>query len=136
MILKNLKQSALMSNREHMLEKNVPFVGAGCGVIFAIIVVILDQLTKTPALKNPLLQVSIVILVAGFGFMVAKLFRYYLKLHRKGLIEPPNELSKDFIIHDTQHSNDDTQQCDEEMPKKRNRYSKSQARLRMKKGKV
>lgn len=123
----------MMCNREMMLEKNVPFVGAGCGVIFAIVIVILDQLTKTPTLKNPMLMVTLVMIIAGLGFLFAKLIRYYLKIHRKGLIEPPTELSEEFLIHDNQSMGNDEE---DEQPKKRNRYSKSQARFRLKKGKT
>lgn len=114
-----------------MLEKNVPFVGAGCGVILSIIIIIFDQFTKTPTLRNPLLMVFMVMLVAGFGFLVAKVVRYYLKLHRKGLIEPPTQLSTDFLIEEPY-----SEQDEEEQPKKRNRYTKSQARFRFRKGKT
>lgn len=127
----NLRTTAAFCNREMMLETNVPFVGAGCGVITAVIIIIADQFTKIPTLKNPLLMVSMVILIAGFGFVIAKLFRYFLKLHRKGLIEPPTDMSPDFLIDDPASA----EQEEEEQPKKRNRYSKSQARLRFKKGK-
>lgn len=128
----NLRSTAAFCNREMMLEKNVPYVGAGCGVIFAILIIILDQFTKQPSLKNPLLMVSMVMLVAGFGFVIAKIFRYYLKLHRRGLIEPPTKLSPDFLAGAASQVEEEVE---EEMPKKRNRYTKSQARLRFKKGK-
>ena len=128
----NLRSTAAFCNREMMLERNVPYVGAGCGVIIAIIIIILDQFTKRPSLKNPLLMVLMIMLVAGFGFMIAKIFRYYLKLYRRGLIEPPTKLSSDFLAG-SQFNEEEMEE--EEMPKKRNRYTKSQARLRFKKGK-
>lgn len=128
----NLRSTAAFCNREMMLEKNVPFVGAGCGVIFSIIVIIFDQFTKTPTLKNPLLMVFMVMLIAGFGFLVAKSFRYFLKVHRKGLIEPPTKMSPDFLIDDPTGGEEE----EEEQPKKRIRYTKGQARLRFKKGKT
>lgn len=77
-------------------------------------------------------MVFMVMLIAGFGFLVAKLIRYFFKLHRKGLIEPPTQMSPDFLIEDLSS----TEQDEEEMPKKRNRYTKSQARFRFKKGKT
>lgn len=131
-LMTNLRSTAAFCNREIMLEKNVPFVGAGCGVIFSIIVIIFDQFTKQPTLKNPLYMVFLVMLIAGFGFAIAKLFRYFLKIHRRGLIEPPVKLSSDFLAGTV---NQDVEEEEEEMPKKRNRYTKSQARLRFKKGK-
>jgi hypothetical protein len=115
-----------------MLEKNVPFVGAGCGVIFAIVLVILDQFTKTPSMKNPMLMVTLVMIIAAVGFLIAKLVRFLLKLQRKGFIQEPSELSDDFLVFESSEQNGEEE---EEMPKKRNRYSKSQARLRFKKGK-
>lgn len=129
----NLRSTAAFCNREMMLEKNIPYVGAGCGVIFAILIIILDQFTKKPTLKNPLLMVFMVMLVAGFGFVIAKIIRYYLKLYRRGLIEPPTKLSSDFLAGAV--SQVEEEEVEEEIPKKRNRYTKSQARLRFKKGK-
>ncbi len=76
-------------------------------------------------------MVLLVIVVAGFGYLIAKLYRYYLKLHRRGLIEPPTQLSNDFLIDE----NSNVEGEEEELPKKRNRYTKSQARFRFKKGK-
>lgn len=133
--MNNLRSTAAFCNREMMLEKNVPFVGAGCGVIFSVIIIILDQFTKKPTLKNPLLMVFMVMLVAGFGFVIAKVYRYYLNLHRRGLIEPPTKLSSDFLAGSINQDEGEGGGEEEEIPKKRNRYSKSQARFRMKKGK-
>lgn len=125
----------MLCNRENMLEKNVPFVGGGCGIIFAIVLIILDQIIqKNPTMQNPLLMVTFVICIASVGFIIARLVRYFLKLHRKGLIQEPEELSDDFLIFDQQLSGQNEE--DGEQPKKRNRYSKSQARFRFKKGKV
>lgn len=90
-----------------------------------------DQFTKTPSVSHPILMVLLVMVAASIGFGIAKSFRYYMKLHRKGLIEPPTDLSEDFLVQDPAEADDD----EEQMPKKRNRYSKSQARFRFKKGK-
>lgn len=131
--MNNLRSTAAFSNRDMMLEQNVPYVGAGCGVIVAVIIIILDQFTKKPTLKNPLLMVFLVMLIAGFGFIIAKFFRYYLKLHRRGLIEAPTKLSQDFLAGTNDQVDEEEE---EEIPKKRNRYTKSQARFRFKKGKT
>ena len=76
-------------------------------------------------------MVLIVMSIAAVGFLIAKLYRYFLKLHRKGLIQEPTELAKDFLVHDQTEEESEEQ----EQPKKKNRYSKSQARMRFKKGK-
>lgn len=131
-IISNLRLTAGMCNRETMLEKNVPWVGAGVGVIIGCTIVISDQFTKTPSVSHPILMVLLVMIAASIGFGIAKTFRYYLKLHRKGMTEPPTELTDDFLVHDpTANGNDE----EESMPKKRSRYNKSEARLRFKKGK-
>lgn len=130
-IISNLRLTAGMCNRESMLEKNVPWVGAGVGVIVGCAIVISDQFTKAPSVSHPILMVLLVMIAASIGYGIAKSFRYYLKFHRKGLIEPPTELSEDFLVQDPSAD----AEFDEELPKKRKHYSKSQARFRFKKGK-
>lgn len=129
-IISNLRLTAGMCNREAMLEKNVPWVGSGCGVITGCAIVIFDQFTKTPSVSHPILMVLLVVIASAIGFGIAKSFRFYLKFHRKGMIEPPTEFSEDFLV-EPQGADEEEQQ-----PKKRNRYSKSQARFRLKKGKT
>lgn len=114
-----------------MLEKNVPWVGAGVGVIIGCTIVISDQFTKKPTVSHPILMVLLVMIAASIGYGIAKSVRYYLKFHRKGMIEAPTELSEDFLVQEPQDLVDD----EELMPKKKTRYSKSQARYRFKKGK-
>lgn len=132
-IISNLRLTAGMCNRESMLEKNVPWVGAGVGVILGCAIVISDQFMKKPSVTQPFLMVFLVMIAASIGFGIAKTFRYYLKFHRKGMIEPPTEFSEDFLVQDPSGDGDED---GEQMPKKRNRYSKSQARFRFKKGKT
>ena len=131
-IISNCRLTAGLCNREMMMEKNVPWVGAGVGVIIGCTIVISDQFTKNPSVSHPILMVLLVMIAASIGYGIAKSFRYYLKFHRRGMIEPPTELSEDFLIQDPNDKIDD----EEQMPKKRNRYSKSQARQRFKKGKT
>jgi tetratricopeptide (TPR) repeat protein len=131
-IISNLRLTAGMCNRESMLEKNVPWVGAGVGVILGCTIVISDQFTRTPSVSHPLLMVLLVMIAASIGFGIAKSIRYYLKFHRKGMTEPPTELTDDFLVHDPSAN---ASEEEESMRKKRNRYNKSEARLRFKKGK-
>lgn len=130
-IISNLRLTAALCNRQRMLENNVPWVGSGVGVILGIIIVISDQFTTKPSVRHPILMVFLVMIAATIGFAIAKACRYYLKLHRKSLIEQPTNLLEDFLVQDQTADDDD----EEEQPKKRNRYSKSQARFRFKKGK-
>ncbi|KAG5671630.1 hypothetical protein PVAND_001822 [Polypedilum vanderplanki] len=133
-ILCNLKQTAALCNRENMFEKNVPFVGAGCGLIFAVIIVILDQIAVTKkSMQNPIFMVALIMILSFLGFLIAKLVRYFIKLQRKGLIQEPTQLSDEFLVFEQQSTERNDEE--EEIPKRRNRYNKSQARLRFKKGK-
>jgi hypothetical protein len=79
-------------------------------------------------------MVFLVVVLAALGWVFGKAYRYYVKVHRKGMIEIPNELSDEFLLKDPNAMNDNDEE-DQLNHKKRNRYSKSQARLRMKKGK-
>lgn len=132
-IISNLRLCAGLCNRESMLEKNIPWVGAGSGLILGCAIVILDQFTKKPSVTQPFLMVFLVMLTAAIGFAIAKTVRYYLNFHRKGMIEPPTELSDDFLLQDASGEGDED---GEQTQKKRNRkFTKSQARYRFKKGK-
>lgn len=133
-ILTNFKNSAHLCNREILLEKNVPWVGAGVGLITGCAIVVLDRfVTKSPSITHPFVMVFLVIVLSAVGWAIAKTCRYYMKIQKKGLIEVPTEMTDDFLLNDTSAVNEDD---DQQNQKKRNRYSKSQARFRLKKGKT
>lgn len=133
-VLDNFKNSAQMCNREMHLEKNVPWVGAGCGLITGCAIVVLDRfITRTPSIHHPFVMVFLVIVLSAIGWAIARTVRYYMKLHRKGMIEVPTEMTDDFLLTDPNAAGGDDDE--QQNQKKRNRYSKSQARFRLKKGK-
>lgn len=74
-------------------------------------------------------MVLLVIAVSGICYGIATVYRYYAKLNRKGLLEPPTDLLESFK---KEKPLDDSES---ELLSNRNRYSKAQARQRFKKGK-
>lgn len=83
--------------------------------------------------KYTSLMVLVVLVVAAIGFGIAKMIRYYTKLQRKGLLDPPLNLLEDFLP--TKDEDSENGGPNEHKPP-RNRYSKAQARQRFKKGKT
>jgi hypothetical protein len=74
-------------------ETRLPWVGAGIGIIIGVIIVLSDQLlTKRPAVRNPGLMVLLVIVIAGIGYGIARIYRYFVKQQRRGHLEPPADL--------------------------------------------
>lgn len=130
------RKAADLSNRDNEKEKRTPAMGAGIGCIVGMCIVFADMLvTETPTLKYTSLMVLVVLVLAGIGFGIAKLIRYYTKLQRKGLLDPPVDLLEDFQQNkDEEMENGSAGGGDAKPP--RNRYSKAQARQRFKKGKT
>ncbi|CAO1433953.1 unnamed protein product [Diamesa tonsa] len=128
-IINNLKQTAGLCNRETMLEARVPWIGAAIGIIIGITITLADQFTKKPSIKAPTLMVFLVIIIACVGFGISKLLRYYVKAQRKGMLEPPSVLLEDF-------REPEEEELEEEAPRRRPKYTKSQARQRYKKAKT
>ncbi|XP_055626205.1 uncharacterized protein LOC129768520 isoform X2 [Toxorhynchites rutilus septentrionalis] len=92
-IIQSARKAANLSNQDIEKEKRTPVMGAGIGCIVGMFIVFADiLLTETPTLKYTSLMVLVVLVVAGIGFGIAKLMRYYTKLQRKGLLDPPIDL--------------------------------------------
>ena len=68
-------------------------------------------------------------IVALVGYGIAKLYRYYAKLQRNGLLEPPVDLLDGFKKEAPTNAEEN------DLTPNRNRYSKAQARQRFRKGK-
>lgn len=68
-------------------------MGAGVGIVVGVLIVISDQLfTQKPSLKHPTLMVFLVIVVAAIGYGISKLYRYYMRLQKRSLLDPPVDL--------------------------------------------
>lgn len=105
-------------------------MGAGIGIILGVIIVISDQLlTAKSTINHPSLMILLVFAVSFVGYGIAKLYRYYVKLQRKGMLDPPVDLLDGF------NKEEEQEEEQQELPN-RNRYTKSQARQRFRKGKT
>lgn len=76
-------------------------------------------------------MVTMVIVVSGIGYGVARGFRYYKKQQKRGLLEAPIDLLDEFKTQ-----NQSEPEPEPENLTSRNRYTKAQARQRFKKGKT
>lgn len=134
-IIQAARKAADLSNQDIEKEKRTPVLGAGIGCIVGMLIVFADMLlTETPTIKFTSLMVLVVLVVAGIGFGIAKMVRYYTKLQRKGLLDPPVNLLEDFQSTKDAEDTENGGVGDQKPP--RNRYSKAQARQRFKKGKT
>uniref|UniRef100_A0A182M9A6 Uncharacterized protein n=1 Tax=Anopheles culicifacies TaxID=139723 RepID=A0A182M9A6_9DIPT len=132
-IIQAARKAATLSNAEREKEKRSPFIGSaiGCGV--GLCIVLADMLlTENPTIKYTSLMVFIIMVITSMGFGIAKLVWYYKKLQRKGLLDPPVDLLEDF---QKQKEPEDTAPMGEQRHE-RNRYTKAQARQRLKKAKT
>jgi len=135
-ILTAAQKVAKFSNEQSQYEKRLPWVGAGIGIIIGIIISLADSLlTKKPSIKHPVLMVLLVIIIASIGYALAKLYRYYQRVRKKSLLDPKidpemeNKTECNNVIEAEKGIESEIQHS------YRNRYTRSQARLRFKKGK-
>lgn len=131
-IIQAARKAADLSNQDIEKEKRTPAMGAGIGCVVGMCLVFADMLlTDAPTITYTSLMVLVVLVVAAIGFGIAKMIRYYTKLQRKGLLDPPVNLLEDF-----QPTKEEEAENGGEQKPPRNRYSKAQARQRFKKGKT
>lgn len=127
------QKAAKLSKQQEEYEHRLPWVGAGIGIIVGVIIALSDRLlTKNPTLKHPALMVFLVIIIACLGYIISRCIRYYVRLQKKSLLEPPVDLLEEF-----KQEPDDEADGDGEphIPASRTRYTKAQARMRFRKGK-
>ena len=130
-ILEAMHRVSRLLIQDRRADQQIPWLGAGVGIILGVIVVIADYVfTNKPTLTHPFLMALLTISIAMLGFTIAKGFRYFVKCQRKSLLDPPVDLfgeNKDDIDDDESEMNNDKD--------KHPKYSKAQARQRFKKGK-
>ncbi|XP_040157529.1 U-box domain-containing protein 70-like [Anopheles arabiensis] len=132
-IIQAARKAATLSNKEREDEKRSPFIGSAIGCVIGLCIVLADMLlTENPTIRYSSLMVFIIMVITSMGFGVAKLVWYYKKLQRKGLLDPPIDILEDF---QKQEEHEDTSQTGEQRHE-RNRYTKAQARQRLKKAKI
>ncbi|XP_050294219.1 uncharacterized protein LOC126734574 isoform X2 [Anthonomus grandis grandis] len=119
-ILKCLNNTAKNVIHQRTKDKQIPWVGAGIGIVIGVTMLVADFLTtRNPT--HPLLMAIITIVISLVGYAIARGYRSYLKQQRKHLLDPPPELIKE-------------PEDEKEEIKRTPRYTKSQARFRYKKG--
>ncbi|KAG7203568.1 hypothetical protein KM043_013612 [Ampulex compressa] len=117
--------------KDRRADQQIPWLGAGVGIILGVIVVIADYVfTSKPTLTHPLLMALLTMSIAMLGFGIAKGFRYFVKCQRKSLLEPPVDL-----FGESKADFDDIEVEKNGEKEKHPKYSKAQARQRFKKGK-
>ncbi|XP_076643686.1 uncharacterized protein LOC143353954 [Halictus rubicundus] len=130
-ILEAMNKVSMLLIKDKRADQQIPWLGAGVGIILGVIVVIADYVfTNKPSLTHPLLMASLTMSIAMLGFGVAKGFRYFVKCQRKSLLEPPIDL----FGEDKEQVDDVNAEMNGEK-EKHPKYSKAQARQRFKKGK-
>ncbi|KAL1508913.1 hypothetical protein ABEB36_003732 [Hypothenemus hampei] len=120
--LSNSEQELL---RQQKLDKDVPWVGAGVGIIIGAAYVLSKMFYKN-SFQHPLFMCFTTIFIAMVGRFIAKTIRVYMKNQEKKLLEPPDNLL----------NCEENEKAEEQQKKKTPRYTKSQARMRYKKGKA
>ncbi|XP_052896702.1 small glutamine-rich tetratricopeptide repeat-containing protein alpha-like [Anopheles moucheti] len=132
-IIQAARKAATLGNAEREKEKRSPFIGSAIGCVVGLCIVLADMLlTENPTIKYTSLMVFIIMVITSMGFGIAKLVWYYKKLQRKGLLDPPIDLLEDF---QKQKETEDAPPTGEQRHE-RNRYTKAQARQRLKKAKT
>lgn len=129
-ILDAISKTTEMRQRERQADFQIPWLGAGIGIIIGVGLVIADYLaTDKPSIKHPILMALLTIAVAMIGYVIGWAYRYLTKCSQTSLLEPPLDLFKDGA------NKDDEQESQENGKSERNhRYTKAQARQRFKKG--
>ncbi|BES94236.1 tetratricopeptide repeat domain [Nesidiocoris tenuis] len=131
-ITEALSRTTFAMNREKKASEQVPWLGAGVGIVLGVSIVMVDQLlTASPSISHPILMAIITMVVALFGFALAKGYRYYLDCQRKSLMDPPPDLMKNTAAEDAGAS-----QTANSEKTNHQRYSKAQARYKFRKGKT
>lgn len=130
-IVEAISRTTTSMNAEKKANEQVPWLGAGVGIVVGVSIVLADQvLTASPSISHPLMMAVTTIVIALIGFGMAKSYRFYVDCQRKGLMDPPPDLlneSNEASGKDNSHSADKpTHQ----------RYSKAQARFKFRKGKT
>ncbi|KAK0088868.1 hypothetical protein PV325_010465 [Microctonus aethiopoides] len=134
-ILEAINKTSRSLIKDQRADQQIPWLGAGIGIIFGVIVVIADYVfTNKPTLTHPLLMALLTISIAMVGFAIAKGFRYFVKCQRKSLLEPPIDFDEDNSTDSAIKQTGNTEKISSQ--DKHPKYTKANARQRFKKGKT
>ncbi|XP_012268597.1 hsp70-Hsp90 organizing protein 1-like [Athalia rosae] len=136
-ILDALHRASKQLIKDRKADQQIPWLGAGVGIILGVIVVIADYVfTNKPTLTHPLLMALLTIAIAMLGFGIAKGCRYFVKCQRRSLLEPPLDILESSTTNKDEPEESVQNEKNGEVDRdKHPKYSKAQARQRFKKGK-
>jgi len=125
-LIEAIKSTAKEIEKARRAEVQTPWLGAGIGFVIGVLIVVGDHiLANKSVLINPVLKVLVVLVMAAVGYGIARVYRYYGRIQRNGLLDPPIDL-----LGDDQDKEDNSAKKTEEKPR-----NKAAARQRFKKGK-
>lgn len=140
-ILDSLAQTAHDNQKEKRADMQIPWLGAGLGIILGVAIVIADYaFTQSPSLSHPILMALLTISIAMIGYGIAKGYRYFIKCQRDGLLDPPIDIFSGEKINGPIDSDSNEVGSNGDLPDNSttagtsHRYTKAQARFRYKKG--
>ena len=111
-----MKKAARELKKDQRADKQIPWLGAGIGIIVGVAIVLADYLvadkpvllvilsfwyfsvlllhlmTFFHSVQHPILKVLLTIAISLLGFGFCKAYRYYIKTQRESLILPPIDL--------------------------------------------
>lgn len=127
-----VSRATVSMNKERKATEQVPWLGAGVGIVVGVSIVLADQvLTASPSISHPILMAIVTIVIALFGFAIAKGYTYYVDCRKKGLMDPPPDL-----YDERNGDGEDSSQQPAAEKTTHQRYTKAQARFKFRKGKT
>ncbi|KAJ8960545.1 hypothetical protein NQ318_013833 [Aromia moschata] len=129
-LVEALNKTAKEILKEQKADQTLPWLGAGIGIVVGVVIVLADCVfTHKPT--HPILMAFVTMTIAMVGYGIARLYRYWVKCQRDGLLEPPIDLMGNDASSEPDSGNEG-KDAKSHTP----RYTKSQARQRYKKGKL
>lgn len=114
-----------------------PWVFTGAGFLLGVLIVVADQLlTKQPSINYVILQILMVIIFSGLGFLAFKIYRYMQETEKKSLLDPPVDLLGEMTGKESDDPvNNDKQSNSKQSEVKHRRGGAAAGKQRYKKGK-
>ncbi|XP_057373918.1 uncharacterized protein LOC130694827 [Daphnia carinata] len=139
-LIDSMRKAGRELKKDQRADKQIPWVGAGIGIIVGVTIVLADYLiVDKPVLVHPILKVLMTIAISFIGFGFCKLYRYYVKNQRDSLLQPPFDLSgENDSLDNNSHEEPNGNGGGTKMPEGRDnqkKFTKAQARHRYRKGK-
>lgn len=139
----DVKAAIERTNKEltHIRKKNArqPWLFTGAGFLLGVFIVVADQLlTKQPSINYVILQIIMVLIFSGLGFLTFKIYKYIQDSQKNSLLEPPVDLLGEMSgksAGDTSATENDGPQNSKQSEVKHRRGGAAAGKQRYKKGK-